>query len=100
MCRSLALLILVCVAGCSSPRDVTQVLLGSSLQVGLTVPGTDGMLALDALVYTSGVRATCPTNLPFMIQVTNSVSNDYFGVVSIREGTSVTLRSPDSEPEE
>lgn len=77
-------------SGCAS-RYQTRVVSGVNMEIGLIVPGTDGALTLDLVSYTSGFKATAPTNAPFALELTSASSNDYFGVIHVRESIRAKL---------
>ena len=79
--------------GCSSSRQM-KVVQGTNLEMGIVLPGTEGALTLDLITYTSGFKAVAPTNQPYSLSLTTTMDNSYFGVVSIREGTSAKLEIP------
>lgn len=83
-------------SGCAS-RYQTRVVSGVNMEIGLIVPGTDGALTLDLVSYTSGFKATAPTNAPFALELTSSSSNDYFGVIHVRESIRAKLTRKSEE---
>lgn len=68
------------VAGCTS-YEGGKIVDGTNLDIGLTVPGTDGMLTINALAYTGGLKV-CGNDKTYIV-VSNEVieTNSYFGVV-------------------
>lgn len=77
---------LALLAGCSSYKG-GRVVDGTNLEIGIAVPGTDGMLTIDALSYTAGLKV-CGADKT-IINVTNFVSetNSYFGVVKTQRNS-------------
>ena len=67
-------------AGCTS-YEGGKIVDGTNLDIGLTVPGTDGMLTINALAYTGGLKV-CGNDKTYIV-VSNEVieTNSYFGVV-------------------
>ena len=78
--KRLLTLALALLAGCSTYKG-GRVVDGTNLEIGLAIPGTEGMLTIDALSYTAGLKV-CGADKT-VISVTNFVSetNSYFGVV-------------------
>ena len=67
------------VSGCAYKGG--KVIDGTNLEIGLSVPGTDGALTINALSYTGGLRVCGDERT--IITVTNEVAetNSYFGLV-------------------
>ena len=67
-------------AGCAA-YEGGKVVDGTNLEIGLTVPGTDGTLTVNALAYTGGLKVC--GNDKTCIVVSNEVieTNSYFGIV-------------------
>lgn len=57
---------------------------GTDLAVGITVPGSEGALTLDALNYLTGFRLGVAENARLKVKYTCAESNEYFGVVTTR----------------
>ena len=86
--RLIALSLLALVAGCASRQTYLE---GSSLKLGLYIPSSGQLYGVQALSWLSGCKVDMPTNQPFKICREFSASNDYFGVVSIREKTKTEI---------
>lgn len=80
--------------GCFS-RSQMRVVQGVNMEIGFVVPGTDGALTLDLVSYTSGFKAVSPTNAPFALELTTATSNDYFGVIHVRESVRAKIGRKD-----
>ena len=67
-------------SGCTS-YEGGKIVDGTNLDVGLSVPGTDGTLTINALAYTGGLKV-CGDKRTILV-VSNEVNetNSYFGVV-------------------
>ncbi len=66
-------------SGCA--HNGAQVVEGMDVVVGITVPGTDGVLQLDALNYLSGFRMGIAKNASMRVRYTCATTNSFFGVV-------------------
>ena len=55
---------------------------GTDLAIGLTVPGTEGVLQFNALNYLSGFRLGVAENAALTVEYTTVATNTYFGVVT------------------
>ena len=84
MMKIIALLLLALTAGCVSSQTYTE---GTSMKLGLYVPAGGQLYGIQALSWLSGCKVDMPTNQPFKLCREYSASNDYFGVVHIREKT-------------
>ena len=84
MTRIIALSLLALVAGCASRQTYIE---GSSLKLGIYIPSSGQLYGVQALSWLSGCKVDMPTNQQFKICREYSSSNDYFGVVHIREKT-------------
>ena len=84
MMRIIALSLLALVAGCVSRQTYMD---GQSLKLGLYVPAGGQLYGIQALSWLSGCRFDACTNAEFKICREFQSSNDYFGVVHIREKT-------------
>ena len=60
---------------------------GQSLKLGIYVPAGGQLYGIQALSWLSGCKVDMPTNQQFKICREFSASNDYFGIVHIRERT-------------
>ena len=54
---------------------------GTDVAIGLTVPGTEGVLQFNALNYLSGFRLGVAENAALTVEYTTVATNSYFGVV-------------------
>ena len=54
---------------------------GTDLAIGLTVPGTEGVLQFNALNYLSGFRLGVAENAALTVEYSTVATNSYFGVV-------------------
>ena len=88
MTRIIALSLLALVAGCASRQTYME---GQSLKLGLYVPAGGQLYGVQALSWLSGCKVDMPTNQQFKISREFSASNDYFGVVHIREKTKTDI---------
>lgn len=57
---------------------------GTDLAVGMTVPGSEGALTLDALNYLTGFRLGVAENAQLKVKYTCAETNDYFGCITTR----------------
>lgn len=55
---------------------------GTDLAIGLTVPGSEGALTLDALNYLTGFRLGVAENAALKVKYTVAETNSYLGVVT------------------
>ena len=76
------------VAGCYTSSTYTE---GSSLNLGIYIPASGQLYGVQALSWLSGCKVEMPTNQQFKICREFSASNDYFGVVHIREKTKTQI---------
>ena len=88
MTRIIALSFLALAAGCVSSQTYTE---GTSLKLGLYIPASGQLYGIQALSWLSGCRVDACTNQQFKICREYSASNDYFGVVHIRERTKTQI---------
>ena len=88
MTKIIALSLLALVAGCVSRQTYTE---GTSLKLGLYVPAGGQLYGIQALSWLSGCRVDACTNQEFRISREFQSSNDYFGVVHIRENTKTQI---------
>lgn len=84
MMKILSACILLLVAGCYTSSTYTE---GSSLALGIYLPSGGQLYGVQALSWLSGCKVDIPTNQQFKICREFQASNDYFGVVHIREKT-------------
>lgn len=82
--KLLALAAFLLLAGCVSRQTYVE---GSSLKLGIYVPAGGQLYGVQALSWLSGCKVDMPTNQQFKLCREYSASNDYFGVVHIREKT-------------
>lgn len=84
-CRAAALaaaLAAAALSGCAyRGAKVTE---GTDLAVGISVPGADGSLRLDALNWLSGFRLAVAENARLTVDYDSAETNDYLGVVHTR----------------
>lgn len=57
---------------------------GTDLAVGLSVPGTDGALQVNALNWLSGFRLGVAQNATLRVVYSTADTNDYFGIIHTR----------------
>lgn len=88
--KRLAIIAVTLLAGCVYKGG--KVIEGTSLTVGLTVPGTDGALQFNALEYIGGMRIAFAENASVTISRTNSVHNSYFGVIDVDEESVISAK--------
>ena len=83
-----ALAIIHCCAGCTyKGATVTE---GTDLSIGLTMPGSDGVLQLDALNYLTGFRLGVAENAQLDVAYSCSETNEYlWGAVRTSGGKRV-----------
>ena len=86
--RIIALSLLVLASGCVSQSRYLE---GSSLKLGLYVPAGGQLYGIQALSWLSGCSVDAYTNSEFRITREFQSSNDYFGVVHIREHTKTQI---------
>ena len=55
---------------------------GTDVAIGLTVPGTEGVLQFNALNYLSGFRLGVAENAALTVEYSTVATNSYFGVVT------------------
>ena len=84
MMRFLALAFFLLLAGCHTSSTYTE---GNSLALGIYIPASGQLYGIQALSWLSGCRFDACTNAEFRICREFQSSNDYFGVVHIREKT-------------
>ena len=84
MTKLLALALVLMLAGCHTSSTYTE---GTSLALGIYIPSSGQLYGVQALSWLSGCKVDMPTNAEFKISRTFQASNDYFGVVHIREKT-------------
>lgn len=84
MMKILSICILLLLAGCHTSSTYIE---GSSLKLGIYIPSSGQLYGVQALSWLSGCKVDMPTNQQFKICREYSASNDYFGVVHIRERT-------------
>ena len=86
--RFLALAFCLLLAGCHTSSTYIE---GSSLALGIYIPASGQLYGVQALSWLSGCKVDIPTNQEFKICREFSASNDYFGVVHIREKTKTQI---------
>lgn len=79
----------------------TQVTEGTDVVVGITVPGSDGVLQLNALNYLSGFRMVVPRRAAVTVEYSTVSTNSFFGCVSTTSDKRVktTVTPLDDQPE-
>ena len=82
--KLLVLAAFLLLAGCHTSSTYVE---GSSLKLGIYVPASGQLYGVQALSWLSGCKVDMPTNQQFKLCREYSASNDYFGVVHIRERT-------------
>lgn len=75
--------------GCSTARN--RYVEGNSLALGLFVPNGSGVVGVQALTWLSGCRIDSSTNLPLKVTREFTSSNDYLGVVHVRENVRTSI---------
>ena len=88
MRKLIALAVFVLLAGCHTSSTYTE---GTSLALGIYIPSSGQLYGVQAMSWLSGCKVDMPTNQPFKISRTFQASNDYFGVVHIREKTKTEI---------
>ena len=88
MKKLLALAAFLLLAGCYTSSTYIE---GSSLALGLYIPSSGQLYGVQALSWLSGCKVDMPTNQQFKLCREFSASNDYFGVVHIREKTKTQI---------
>ena len=88
MMKYLALAAFLMLAGCHTSSTYTE---GTSLALGIYIPSSGQLYGVQALSWLSGCKVDMPTNAEFRISRTFQASNDYFGVVHIRERTKTEI---------
>ena len=82
--RILVLAFVLFIAGCHTSSTYTE---GTSLALGIYIPSGGQLYGVQAMSWVSGCKVDMPTNQQFKISREFQASNDYFGVVHIRERT-------------
>lgn len=77
---ALIVLLITALAGCTA-YEGGKIVDGTNLEIGLSVPGTDGTMTINALAYTGGLKVC--GNDRTRIVVSNEVveTNSYFGLI-------------------
>lgn len=88
MMKYLALAFFLFIAGCHTSSTYVE---GTSLALGIYIPSSGQLYGVQALSWLSGCKVDMPTNAEFKISRTFQASNDYFGVVHIREQTKTEI---------
>ena len=89
MMKYLALAFFLLVAGCYTSQSAY--IEGTSLALGIYIPSSGQLYGVQALSWLSGCKVDMPTNQQFKLCREYSASNDYFGVVHIREKTKTQI---------
>ena len=74
----------LCAAGAGCVYRGAKATEGTSLTIGLSVPGTEGAASLTLVEYVSGFRLGVAENATATLKYRVAESNDYFGVVRTR----------------
>ena len=88
MTKLLALAAFLLLAGCHTQSTYVE---GTSLALGIYIPSSGQLYGVQALSWLSGCKVDMPTNQQFKLCREFSASNDYFGVVHIREKTKTQI---------
>ena len=88
MTKILALAAFLLLAGCHTSSTYIE---GSSLSLGIYIPSSGQLYGVQALSWLSGCKVDMPTNQQFKICREYTASNDYFGVVHVREKTKTEI---------
>lgn len=88
MKKLLALVAFLTLAGCHTQSTYTE---GTALALGIYIPASGQLYGVQALSWLSGCSVHMPTNQQFKISREFQASNDYFGVVHIREKTKTQI---------
>ena len=86
--KLIALAAFLLLAGCHTSSTYIE---GSSLALGIYIPSSGQLYGVQALSWLSGCKVDMPTNQQFKLCREYSASNDYFGVVHIRETTKTQI---------
>lgn len=86
--KILSICILLMLAGCHTSSTYTE---GTSLALGIYLPASGQLYGVQALSWLSGCKVDMTTNQSFKISREFQASNDYFGVVHIREKTKTEI---------
>ena len=86
----LFLSILLTVAGCASTSRYIE---GQSLSIGLYAPFDGQIYGLDLLEWINGIYVKAGSNTTFAVKRTVISTNDYFGIVHIRERIETELET-------
>ena len=89
MTKLIALAFFVLLAGCYTSQSTY--IEGTSLALGIYIPASGQLYGVQALSWLSGCKVDMPTNQQFKLCREYSASNDYFGVVHIREKTKTQI---------
>lgn len=94
MMKCLLIMGFLLLAGCRTSSTYIE---GNSLTLGLYIPSSGQLYGVQALSWLSGCKVSLPTNQAFAISREFSSSNDYFGIVHIREKTKTKIESQAAE---
>lgn len=94
MMKRILILGFLLLAGCRTSSTYIE---GNSLALGLYIPSSGQLYGVQALSWLSGCKVSVPTNQAFAISREFSSSNDYFGIVHIREKTKTKIESQAAE---
>ena len=89
MTKLIAIAFFLLAAGCYTSQSTYVE--GTSLALGIYIPSSGQLYGVQALSWLSGCKVDMPTNQQFKLCREYSASNDYFGVVHIREKTKTQI---------
>lgn len=75
-------LVFVCFGGCATIAP--SYIQGVNVGAGIKIPCIEGC-QLTIFDYVSGIKIITVTNMPFKVTYKESVTNDYFQIIRIRE---------------
>ncbi len=85
--RKAMAIVLLLLSGCV--HNGVKITEGTDLVMGVTVPGTEGVLQLQVLNYLSGFSVYAESGVAVEVDYTMSATNSYFGVVKTEQSKSV-----------
>ena len=69
-----------------------KVVEGTDIAIGLSVPGTEETLQINALNYLSGFRLGVAENAALTVEYSSAETNSYFGCVHVRTAKRVKAK--------
>lgn len=87
MGKAITAVALLLLSGCV--HNGVKITEGTDLTIGITVPGTEGVLQLQVLNYLSGFSVYAESGVAVEVDYTMSATNSYFGVVKTEQAKSV-----------